>query len=172
MNEKLNEIFNIEEQKQPESIGELINIPKQEIQISSNKQEDLNVDYTTVRQNLKELISKGNTAIEGILHVASEGDSPRAYEVVGQLIKTLADANKDLLELHNKVKQIKSENTVTNNNQTQTITQPQQSNQNDQLQLINNLLNYMNTNNNTNNNTNINYTNYNTYNPTIHYTNE
>jgi hypothetical protein len=120
MNEKLNEIFNIEEQKQPESIGELINIPKQEIQISSNKQEDLNVDYTTVRQNLKELISKGNTAIEGILHVASEGDSPRAYEVVGQLIKTLADANKDLLELHNKVKQIKSENTVTNNNQTQT----------------------------------------------------
>ena len=65
------------------------------------------------------MISKGNTAIEGILHVASEGDSPRAYEVVGQLIKTLVDANKDLIELHNKVKQI-TDSSVVNNNQTQT----------------------------------------------------
>ena len=117
MNEKLNDIFNME--KQPESIGELINIPKTEITVAKSPEQDLQIDYTTVRQNLKDLISKGNTAIEGILHVASEGDSPRAYEVVGQLIKTLADANKDLLELHNKVKQI-TETNVTNNNQTQT----------------------------------------------------
>jgi hypothetical protein len=117
MNEKLNDIFNIE--KQPESIGELINTTKTEITVPKNPEQDLQIDYTTVRQNLKDLISKGNTAIEGILHVASEGDSPRAYEVVGQLIKTLADANKDLLELHSKVKQI-NETNVTNNNQTQT----------------------------------------------------
>lgn len=118
MSEKLNEIFNIEP-TQPESIGELINIPKQEIKQSESKEKDFDIDYTTVRCNLKELISKGNTAIEGILHVASEGDSPRAYEVVGQLIKTLVDANKDLIELHNKVKQI-TDNSVVNNNQTQT----------------------------------------------------
>lgn len=118
MSEKLNEIFNIEP-TQPESIGELINIPKQEIKQSESKEKDFDIDYTTVRCNLKELISKGNTAIEGILHVASEGDSPRAYEVVGQLIKTLVDANKDLIELHNKVKQI-TDSSVVNNNQTQT----------------------------------------------------
>lgn len=119
MSEKLNEIFNIEP-TQPESIGELINIPKQEIKQSESKEKDFDIDYTTVRCNLKELISKGNTAIEGILHVASEGDSPRAYEVVGQLIKTLVDANKDLIELHNKVKQITDKISVVNNNQTQT----------------------------------------------------
>jgi hypothetical protein len=119
MSEKLNEIFNIEE-KQPDNIGELIRSKDiVEARQSESKQEDFDVDYTTVRTNLKELISKGNTAIEGILHVASEGDSPRAYEVVGQLIKTLVDANKDLIELHNKVKQI-TDTSVTNNNQTQT----------------------------------------------------
>ena len=119
MNEKLNEIFNIEE-KQPDSIGELIK-PNNTIEIKQSefKEKDFDIDYTTVRCNLKELISKGNTAIEGILHVASEGDSPRAYEVVGQLIKTLVDANKDLIELHNKVKQI-TDSSVVNNNQTQT----------------------------------------------------
>ena len=119
MNEKLNEIFNIEE-KQPDSIGELIK-PNNTIEIKQSefKENDFDIDYTTVRCNLKELISKGNTAIEGILHVASEGDSPRAYEVVGQLIKTLVDANKDLIELHNKVKQI-TDSSVVNNNQTQT----------------------------------------------------
>jgi hypothetical protein len=119
MSEKLNEIFNIEE-KQPDNIGELIRSKDiVEARQSESKQEDFDVDYTTVRTNLKELISKGNTAIEGILHVASEGDSPRAYEVVGQLIKTLVDANKDLIELHNKVKQI-TDTSITNNNQTQT----------------------------------------------------
>jgi len=119
MSEKLNEIFNIEE-KQPDNIGELIRSKDiVEARQSESKQKDFDVDYTTVRTNLKELISKGNTAIEGILHVASEGDSPRAYEVVGQLIKTLVDANKDLIELHNKVKQI-TDTSVTNNNQTQT----------------------------------------------------
>jgi len=65
------------------------------------------------------LITKGSSAIDGILHVASEGDSPRAYEVVGQLIKSVAEANKDLIELHKKIKEIK-DNTVINNNQTQT----------------------------------------------------
>jgi hypothetical protein len=116
MNEKLNEIFNLE--KQPESIGEIIEASKNEIkQVSKNS--DFDVDYGEVRTNLKDLIAKGSAAIDGILHVASEGDSPRAYEVVGQLIKSVADANKDLIELHKKIKEI-TDTSVTNNNQTQT----------------------------------------------------
>jgi len=114
MSDKLNEIFNLEETKQPESIGDIIKTSKEVKQES-----DFDVDYTEVRANLKELISKGSTAIEGILHVAAEGDSPRAYEVVGQLIKSVAEANKDLIELHKKIKEINT-NSVTNNNQTQT----------------------------------------------------
>lgn len=116
MSDKLNEIFNIE--KQPESVGELINVSKSEIQVSKTDK-DFEIDYITVRQNLKDLIAKGSAAIDGILHVAGEGDSPRAYEVVGQLIKSVAETNKDLIELHNKVKQI-TDTSIVNNNQTQT----------------------------------------------------
>lgn len=116
MNEKLNEIFNLD--KQPESIGEIIEASKNEIKQVS-KESDFDVDYSAVRTNLKDLIAKGSAAIDGILHVASEGDSPRAYEVVGQLIKSVADANKDLIELHKKIKEI-TDTSITNNNQTQT----------------------------------------------------
>ena len=87
--------------------------------VLSDKIKDVEKDYTSVRQNLKEIINKGNGAIDGILAVASEGDSPRAYEVAAQMIKTVAEANKDLMELHKKVKEISKEetnyNATTNN---------------------------------------------------------
>jgi predicted RNase H-like HicB family nuclease len=84
---------------------------------------DLRLDYDSVRKNLKELVESGKVALDGIISVAQEGDSPRAYEVVAQLIKTLSDTNKDLLEMHAKVKAIrKTENTVNNvSNTTQSI---------------------------------------------------
>ena len=66
-------------------------------------------DYNQVRKNLKEIIDIGSTAIDGILTVADETESPRAYEVAAQMIKNVADINKDLLEMHNKMKQIKKE---------------------------------------------------------------
>ena len=76
-------------------------------------------DYRAVRSNLYDIISKGNDAIDGILGVASEGDSPRAYEVAAQMIKTVAEANKDLVDLHKRMKDIRKEetniNTTTNN---------------------------------------------------------
>jgi uncharacterized protein YukE len=80
--------------------------------------EDKEKDYRSVRGNLHSIISKGNEAIDGILEVAHEGDSPRAYEVAAQMIKTVADCNKDLLELHKKMKDLKKEETnyTTTNN--------------------------------------------------------
>ncbi len=80
--------------------------------------EDKEKDYRSVRGNLYSIISKGNEAIDGILEVAHEGDSPRAYEVAAQMIKTVADCNKDLLELHKKMKDLKKEETnyTTTNN--------------------------------------------------------
>lgn len=121
MSDKLNELFNMEsnDKNLPESIGDIINSVVEEPQILIKNNNDFDIDYNTVRNNLKELISKGSAAIDGILHVASEGDSPRAYEVVGQLIKSVAEANKDLIDLHKKIKDIK-DNSVVNNNQTQT----------------------------------------------------
>ena len=122
MSDKLNEIFDMTQSDKPEevipdSIGQIINLNKSEIK--STDSNDFQLDYNEVRKNLKELISKGSAAIDGILHIASEGESPRAYEVIGQLIKSVADTNKDLLDLHKKVKDI-TDVSVTNNNQTQT----------------------------------------------------
>ena len=93
--------------------------PEESDIVVSDKSKDIEKDYTSVRKNLKEIINKGNGAIDGILAVASEGDSPRAYEVAAQMIKTVAEANKDLMELHKKVKEISKEetnyNATTNN---------------------------------------------------------
>ena len=92
------------------------NIVKQEAVEDSDKSSD----YELVRNNLKDIIKTGQGAVEGILNVASEGESPRAYEVVSQLIKTVADANKDLMDLHKKMKDLEDDETknaksITNN---------------------------------------------------------
>jgi len=70
------------------------------------KELDKRKDYAEVRSNLKGIISTGMSAIDGILQVASEGESPRAYEVVSQLIKSVTEANKDLIGLHQQMKEI------------------------------------------------------------------
>ena len=85
MSDKLNKIFGIETDI-PECIGDLLKVNEtQEIVVDvKTPPEHFEVDYTEVRNNLKILIDKGSKAIDGIMHVASEGDSPRAYEVIGQ----------------------------------------------------------------------------------------
>lgn len=65
-----------------------------------------NADYSDVRSNLKNIIDNGMVAIDGILSVASEGDSPRAYEVVSQLIKSVSEANKELMNLHQQMQEL------------------------------------------------------------------
>ena len=66
------------------------------------------------------LIEKGQESLNGILELAGESASPRAYEVAGQIIKSVADTTDKLLDLQKKVKELdednpKSPNTVTNN---------------------------------------------------------
>lgn len=63
-------------------------------------------DADRARDTLHALIDKGNEAIDGILNVAKSTDHPRAYEVAGQLIKTMSDVAKDLLELQKKKKDL------------------------------------------------------------------
>ena len=104
IDEKLEDEFNL-----PTTVGDIIENPIVLEAMLVPRQENLDKDFEVVRTNLYDIISKGQQAIEGILHVASEGDSPRAYEVVSQLIKSVSDANKDLLQLHKELKQIKQE---------------------------------------------------------------
>tara|TARA_Y100001937_G_scaffold76752_1_gene104212 strand:- start:1437 stop:1883 length:447 start_codon:yes stop_codon:yes gene_type:complete len=82
-------------------------ISKNEIVVS--EENGLDKDYNVIRKNLYELIGQGKDAVESILDVAKAGDSPRAYEVVAQMIKTVSDVNKDVLDLHDKMKKIKED---------------------------------------------------------------
>jgi hypothetical protein len=99
--------------------------PKQEIvqaEVKSVKvnRTDADRDYSEVRENLKRIIEKSEEAIETILEVAVESQSPRAYEVVAQLIASSLEANNKLMHLHKQIKDIKKEEpgkttNVTNN---------------------------------------------------------
>ena len=81
---------------------------------------DIQKDYEYTRANLYSLIEKGQESLNGILELAGESASPRAYEVAGQIIKSVADTTDKLMDLQKKVKEVdednqKSPNTVTNN---------------------------------------------------------
>ena len=75
---------------------------------------DTNIDddFATARHNLHKIIHQGNDALEEALIVAKTSEHPRAFEVVGGLIKTLVDANKDLLDIQKKLKDLKKDDTV------------------------------------------------------------
>ena len=97
-------------------IVEVESVPT-EIQKVKQDRNDLKKDYEYSRGQLYSLIEKGQEAINGILEVAGEGASPRAYEVAGQLIKSVGDVTDKLVDLQKKVKDIEdvSEKTTTNN---------------------------------------------------------
>ena len=82
---------------------------------------DITKDYEYTRANLYSLIEKGQEAINGIMELAGESASPRAYEVAGQLIKSVADTTDKLADLQKKLKDLEEDTTkkgpsnVTNN---------------------------------------------------------
>lgn len=81
--------------------------PLAPIEVDQNA--DINNDFSTVRNNLHQIIHKGNDALEEALIVAKTSEHPRAFEVVGQLIKTMVEANKDLLDIQKKLKDLKKD---------------------------------------------------------------
>jgi len=90
-------------------IGPVDDKPIQQTENKDKEEKNLDTDFQYAKDNIKLLIANGSEAIEEILKVAKAGDSPRAYEVVSQLLKTVADMNKDLLDLHQKAKAVKKE---------------------------------------------------------------
>jgi len=65
-------------------------------------------DFEYARGNMINIIEKGNEALDGILNVADQSQNPRSYEVVATIIKTMAETNKDLLELTKKKKELEN----------------------------------------------------------------
>lgn len=95
---------------------DLAPLPKNEITVSKVDQTDTDFEYA--RGNLINIIEKGNEALDGILDVAGMSQHPRSYEVVATIINSLTAANKDLLELQKKKKELTGEigtKTINNN---------------------------------------------------------
>jgi len=100
IDEALNTTSSIEVSTTPEGGG----IKRQDA--LKNVTNDVDKDYDYTRANLYSLIEKGQESLNGILELAGESASPRAYEVAGQIIKSVADTTDKLMELQKKVKEI------------------------------------------------------------------
>jgi len=74
------------------------------------KTENIENDYKYTRENLYNLVERGQDAIDGILDVCKETENPRAYEVAGQLIKTVGETAEKLMDVQKKLKDLEKEN--------------------------------------------------------------
>jgi hypothetical protein len=89
-----------------------------DVQLIKTTPDDIQKDYEYTRANLYSLIEKGQEAINGILELAGEGGSARAYEVAGQVIKSVADTTDKLMDLQKKIRSIEDDAVKTTNNVT------------------------------------------------------
>lgn len=114
--EKLSEVFDVEPSREPlnhkvidATTGDIVETASEMIQ----------TDYENARTNIHDLIEKGKSALSTALAIAKESEHPRAFEVVGNLIKQLTDVNQQLIDLHQqkaKLDSPKGEKNITNNN--------------------------------------------------------
>ena len=113
--EELDDAFNVS--------GEIVPTGSTEVGITKpqgHERNDIEKDYEYTRGNLYSIIEKGQEAINGILELAQDSEMPRAYEVAGQLIKSVSDATDKLMDLQKKLKDVEEEkaskgpNTVNN----------------------------------------------------------
>lgn len=105
INDSLSEIFDVEPLGEPQYLP----ATKTETMVVEAGDE-VDTDSSLARNNIKNLIDKGTDSIDDLLRVAKESEHPRAYEVAANFIKTLADLNKDLLEIQKKKQELKPQN--------------------------------------------------------------
>lgn len=115
IDEKLSEVFEVEPMKN----AELIEVTGEVIPPSEEKVEN---DYNSIRNNLYTILNQGQEALFHALEVAKQSEHPRAFEVVGNLMKNLSDINHQLMDLHTKKSALERKNkteeptkSVTNN---------------------------------------------------------
>ncbi len=105
---KVNEILGIKTTEKP-TLETIVKIDNPSVpRIKDPNKPDIDSDYEYSRENYYNLIEKGQEAIEGILEIAKEGQHPRAYEVAGQLIASVAGTVDKLQDLQKKLKELKN----------------------------------------------------------------
>ena len=82
-------------------------LTRQKIIPPVSNEDDVENDYKYQRENFYNLIERGQDAVEGILELAQESETPRAYEVAGNLIRQVADVTEKLVDLQTKMKKLK-----------------------------------------------------------------
>lgn len=114
---KLSEILDLEDTQAPIEIKQeqkIISTP--EIKSIKRLKKDLvRDDFNQARSNMKDLINTGFEAIDGMMKVAEASDSPRAYEVVSILLKTMTEMNSELVSLHEKANKAEPQSTKVQN---------------------------------------------------------
>ena len=103
--DKLDDAFNVATEVVTESLPVKVEREKPD----RLTKDDIEKDYEYTRGNLYSIIEKGQEAINGILELAQESEMPRAYEVAGQLIKSVSDATDKLMDLQKKLKDVEEE---------------------------------------------------------------
>lgn len=89
--------------------------------VQQREEEDIKDDFELTKSNLKSLLAQGESALEHAIEVAKSSEHPRAFEVVSNMIKQLADVNEQLLNLYNKKKQLEKVEDKNQANSAQTI---------------------------------------------------
>lgn len=112
MSKNIDDVFNIQ--------GDIVPNTSQEIMVSlSDKEKELELDCDIVRGNLYGIVHTGKTALEGALNIALLTENPKAFEVVGSLMKQLADINHQILDVNvkkNKTNKEDNQQVTVNNN--------------------------------------------------------
>jgi hypothetical protein len=104
MEDTLSKAFGMEENHEYlDAMSNKSNLP------AKKQEEPEKSDYEFVRENIKELITKSTMALDDLLDLAKQSEHPRTYEVLTQLLKTVSEQNKDLIDIETKVKGKKKE---------------------------------------------------------------
>ena len=107
MKNHLDDAFNITPQVEVDESDVVVGVDREKPDRLAK--DDITKDYEYTRGNLYSIIEKGQEAINGILELAQESEMPRAYEVAGQLIKSVSDATDKLMDLQKKLKDVNEE---------------------------------------------------------------
>ena len=99
--------------------SDIVDVKPLKEEIIPSDKEDVAKDYEYTRANLYSLIEKGQETLNGIMEIADQTQSPRAYEVAGQILKSVSDTTDKLIDLQKKLKDLDETTTkqvnVTNN---------------------------------------------------------
>ena len=107
LNANLSEIFDIEPIKETVQVETL--------PVVVEYADPINADAEFARDNIRELVTQGNQAVNELMLIARDGQHPRAFEVLSGLMKNLADMNKDLLEIQKRKKDLAPKAEAQNN---------------------------------------------------------